>query len=315
MLEDFCAGEPAPSRDWLATERAKIAAAVGQTPSRRATRWPVPLRTAIAAVAAIAAVTALAIALVVPSGHGGPQARHAGQPQTRTAAYVISHTEAALRAPAAENWVVHVHTWYTSPTRVSFGVGDSLTAPQVDDWYHGPDSNGPLREQVFTAAGQPVFDRVVVQTPYLYTTTIVDYQSRTWWRVAQHVTPWIPPPASTLTCGDVESFAINWDPTYWAADIRKALSCGEYTTRGTEQVDRVYAIKLTPVQTGPMAAVLWVDPATYLPVRVAGEFQGRPDGQIEDVQWLPPTAANLAKLTTPIPSGFVQVPAPRALAA
>lgn len=181
-------------------------------------------------------------------------------------------------------------------------------APEPN-WYHGPDSNGPLREQGFTAAGQPVYDWVVVQAPTLYTSTLIDYQARIWWRTAQHVTPWTPP-ASALTCGDVASFAINMDPTYWAAGIRKALSCGQYTTSGTERVDGVKAIKLTPVRPGDIAAVLWVDPRTYLPLRVTLEFQGRPGGESKDVQWLPPTAANLADLTAPVPPGFVKVPAP-----
>jgi hypothetical protein len=102
------------------------------------------------------------------------------------------------------------------------------------------------------------------------------------------------------------------DPAYWAADIKKALSCGEYTTSGTGRVDGVNAIKLIPVRPGVMSAVLWVDPSTYLPVRVATEIGERPTGQVKDVQWLPPTAANLADLTAPIPAGFVQVPPPPA---
>jgi hypothetical protein len=104
------------------------------------------------------------------------------------------------------------------------------------------------------------------------------------------------------------------DPTYWATDIRKALSCGQFTTSGTEKVGRVNAIKLVPVRPGITSAVLWVDPSTYLPVRVAVGMRNPSGGlkvsnQHEDVQWLPPAPANLAKLTAPIPSGFVQVPA------
>jgi hypothetical protein len=258
---------------------------------------------------------ALVIAAVLPSGHGGGQARHVGpQPQAQTAAYVVSRTAAALSTAAAENSVVQVSTSIGSGDRIHLGVaGDGWYSPaahEEDTWYHGPDSNGPLRDQGFTAAGQPVFDSGTVQTLGIYTTTIVDYQARIWWRDAQHVTPWIPPPTSGLSCGDLDSFAINMDPTYWAADLQKALSCGVYVTSGTEQVDGVNAIKLTPVRPGVVTAVLWVNPSTYLPIRVEMEFKGRPDGRIEDVQWLPPTAANLAKLTAPIPSGFVQVPAP-----
>jgi hypothetical protein len=275
-------------------------------------------RTAVAGAAAIAAVTALVIALVVPSGHGGTSARHAGRPlQALTAAYVIGRTETALSAAASGDWVVHVHTSYGSKGRtiLDFDNGYSLAAQQQDTWYHGPDSNGPLRSQGFTAAGQPVFDSGVVQTPDVYTTTVVDYQARIWWREAQHVTPWTPTPASALTCGDVQNFAVSMDPTYWAADIRKSLACGQFTTSGSEQVDGINAIKLTPVRPGVMAAALWVDPSTYLPMRVAVEMRSPGIHRVfartmEDVQWLPPTAANLAKLTVPVPPGFAQVPAP-----
>jgi hypothetical protein len=320
MLEDYCATEPVPTRDWLAAERAKVMAAIGadgQLPQRHATRfrWPVPPRTALAG-AAIAAVTAVIIALVVPPGHSGRAARQAGVPQAETAAFVIGHTEAALSTAAAENPVVHVRTLTGPKGHMVLDIGgnskDSLAAQQEGTWYYGANSNGPSRTQGFTAAGQPVFDWGVVQTPRIYTSTIVDYQARTWWREVQHVTPWAPTPTSALTCSDVESFAVTMDPAYWAADIKKALSCGEYTTSGTEHVDGVNAIKLTPVRPGAMTAVLWVDPSTYLPVRVAKEFKGRQTGQVEDVQWLPPTAANLANLTTPIPAGFVQVPPPSA---
>lgn len=110
-------------------------------------------------------------------------------------------------------------------------------------------------------------------------------------------------------------FAADTDPTSWAATIRKALGCGKFTTSGTERVDGVNAIKLTPVRPGAAHEVLWVDPATYLPVRVAYETRRSPKGpftlgQLWDVQLLLPTAANLARLTMHIPAGFVQVPAP-----
>jgi len=315
MLEEFCAAEPAPTRDWLATERARVAAgigAAGQAPPRHVIgfRWPTPSRSVLAGAVAVAAVGALVAALVVPSGPGAASP----QPRTQTAAYVISHTEAALSVPASGNWVVHVRTSLAGRGRMvlDFGSKNSLTAQREDTWYHGPDSNGPSRTQGFGAAGQPVFDSSVVQAPYLYTTTLVDYPARVWWRNAQHVTRYIPTPAAQLTCGEVNDFAGTYDPTYWAADIHKALSCGQYTTAGTEEVDGADAIKLTPVRPGLMASVLWVNPSTFLPVRVEGEFQGRLDGETQDVTWLPPTTANLGQLTAPIPPGFVQVPPPPA---
>ena len=47
---------------------------------------------------------------------------------------------------------------------------------------------------------------------------------------------------------------------------------------------------------------MWVNPATYLPVRYDV------GGSQTDYQWLTPTAAHLALLDLPIPAGFKQVP-------
>jgi hypothetical protein len=51
---------------------------------------------------------------------------------------------------------------------------------------------------------------------------------------------------------------------------------------------------------------LWVDASTYLPLHfvAAGSTVGTTSHDVSDFQYLPPTPANLAKLTPPIPSGF-----------
>ena len=62
---------------------------------------------------------------------------------------------------------------------------------------------------------------------------------------------------------------------------------------------------------------LYVDPATYLPVRIisATSTFGGPRARyivarMTDVRWLKPTAANIAKATVTIPPGFRQVASP-----
>jgi hypothetical protein len=55
-----------------------------------------------------------------------------------------------------------------------------------------------------------------------------------------------------------------------------------------------------------MRFVLWVDPSTYLPVRL------RMTGQQQDFRWLRPTAANLALAKLAVPAGFRRVTPPRA---
>ena len=85
-----------------------------------------------------------------------------------------------------------------------------------------------------------------------------------------------------------------------------------------QQVDGVNALKLVSVQRsrlGPektlrsITTTIWVDPATYLPVRLTTQWT-RPLVSVPmrlDFRWLPPTSANLALLTVRIPPGFTQV--------
>lgn len=61
---------------------------------------------------------------------------------------------------------------------------------------------------------------------------------------------------------------------------------------------------------------LYVNPTTYLPVRMYGStqtFGGSAStlfASVTDVQWLPPTAANTAKALVTIPAGFHRVSSP-----
>ena len=60
-----------------------------------------------------------------------------------------------------------------------------------------------------------------------------------------------------------------------------------------------------------------MDPKTYLPVRLSssGSTYGGPAPStystgVTDMQWLPPTAANIAQSVVTIPAGFQQVSSP-----
>jgi hypothetical protein len=96
-----------------------------------------------------------------------------------------------------------------------------------------------------------------------------------------------------------------------AAWLRASVSCGTLEADGTATTDAGTAIMLirtprdTPAykQAGPV--IYFVNPTTYLPDRLM-----LPSGVIfVKLQWLPPTAANLAKLDLPaIPRGFTQAP-------
>jgi hypothetical protein len=93
-----------------------------------------------------------------------------------------------------------------------------------------------------------------------------------------------------------------------AVQLHTALSCGELKVVGSGTADGVPAVKLS----GDFGGVVtyWVNATTYVPFRFTSTFSGGPAYQ-ENLQWLPPIAANLAKVNVPIPAGFTQVPPPR----
>jgi hypothetical protein len=314
MLTDFCAAGPEPTADWLSAERAKVTAAIGQTPPRRVTRlrWPVPPRATLVGVTAIAAATALATGVVVATGAQAPKTG------AQTVAYVISHTDAAITAAVAGNSVVEVRTSYGPWNKAGIYIGgssrDSLLAARTDNWYYGSETDYPARTEGFTAAGRPIFD--TGQRPGSDTSTVVDDKPGVWWRYTTHVQPWTPPLGSALGCDAVGQFAgVTSNPAFWPGWLHKLMACGEFKTSGTERVDGVDAIKVIQVRPDGIDSTLWVDPSTYLPVRLVTESQNAPGGpyqlkQTDDIRWLPSTAGGLAGLTVPIPSGFVQVPPP-----
>ena len=97
----------------------------------------------------------------------------------------------------------------------------------------------------------------------------------------------------------------------WKQIIQVGLKCGMFTVAGRQWVDGVDAIKLTG-HTPAAGTTIWVDPSSYLPVRLTGRVQLIAGGTEKqdaatltiDFRWLPPTRANLKELTAPIPKGF-----------
>jgi hypothetical protein len=75
----------------------------------------------------------------------------------------------------------------------------------------------------------------------------------------------------------------------------------ELTVVGKQAVGGVDALEITG-SSGHLT--LWVNPATYLPVRL------KLGGLQTDFQWLSPTPAGLALLNMAVPAGFHQVPPP-----
>ena len=95
-----------------------------------------------------------------------------------------------------------------------------------------------------------------------------------------------------------------------AAGIRHQLASGQFTIirRGVVNGHQAIELGLTGLSSSKTglhatAARLWVDAASYLPLRQVLRFStGRQD--VTDYRFLPPTAANLAKLRPVIPAGY-----------
>ena len=280
---------------------------------RRAVRAAVACGTALIAVAAIA-VTSVAV--------GAPARPRAGLVQARTAAYVINRVENAL---AAEHLVLRGRTtstggpsttWtYGARTRfVEFtGRGCGHAAPNGWCTHHG--GSEPYLAQGDALIGGKRYD--------VYLT----YFDGKW-----SASPgWESMPASACSrTGALEASGPAMPTSHWPAFIKATLGCGAATVTGHVWIDGKETTKITgaPVtvrlQGGEARAVrekwvrarwtMYVDSKTYLPVRISGSNQsfGGPArsyvfSSVTDIQWLRPTAANIAKTLVTIPPGFRHV--------
>jgi len=238
---------------------------------------------ALAAVA-LAAAAGITVALI-PSGPARPVA-------TKTTAYVVSHVAQAIDAMPAGTVVAVQRT--TAPAR-----------SDLDMWNDG---GAQTRQEGLTLAGKRVWEigQTFSSSATRQTTTFVNYDDRTWWRTVRHLPAAKSGPA-VWTCGNAGSDSIVADPSAMAGQLRTALSCGELKVVGSGTVGGVRAVKLSGVFDSGATVTYWVNVTTYLPFRLTLSFNASHSVQ-EDLQWLPPTAANLAMLNVPIPAGFTQVP-------
>jgi hypothetical protein len=217
----------------------------------------------------------------------------------RTTAYVVKHAESALATAAAD------------------GIMDMrATDGTYEFWFYQGTDSQLGRSETFSGTGQPVTDYGAVVTKKVGVTkkasvaTSVSYSTKTWWRE-----PGLEPPYFlTVTTSCTHPVDTYQPAVVLSAEIRGLLACGDLTDQGTQYVDGVDAIKLVGSVRTVVAkrsvtatATVWVDPASYLPVRWALS-RGRVSLLDYDYRWLPPSSANLAQLTVPIPAGFRQFP-------
>jgi hypothetical protein len=282
----------------------------------RARRRRVAVRAAAGAGAA-AVTAAVVIAATGGAGAGG------GAMQARTTAYVVSRVEKAL---ASQHLVLRGRT-------------SGVWGPSIS-WAYGPRNR--FEELTGSGCGHALPDGSCSHRggsePYLavgtaliggkLTGVYVTYYNRKWSLLPES----IPANACSRT-GALEMAGPPVPASDWPAFIRATLACGAATVTGHVQIGGVDTLKITgaPVTVklppGEARAVrekwardrwtLYVNPKTYLPVRISGSgyTYGSPapstyTTSATDMQWLRPTAANIAKTLVTIPGGFRQVNSP-----
>jgi hypothetical protein len=250
-------------------------------------------RRIVARASAASAAVAVAAAVIVSNGTTGASLGSG----TYTTAYVVKHVKSALEAV---NEIAYVH--FTSAP---------VIAP-MDLWvYDGPRGQAYRAEYLSLTGGQLVQEVGMTATPANYQTWIgVDLNRKTWSKRSYQG----PAPSGT-GCGTPLPTTLYSFPEI-AARLREYLACGMLSYQGKQQVDGVNALKLVSVQQqrqgkilATLTTIIWVDPATYLPVRLTSQWT-RPMVSVParfDIRWLPPTSVNLAQLTVRIPPGFTQV--------
>jgi hypothetical protein len=310
LLRLFRDEMPGPSTDAWARARAALAAVrAEEEPAGRRGRPGRRRLLSAGGVAAVAAAVGVLLAVLVPGSRPARSPGAAGAQRARETAYVISHVRHALASPAKTSKVGYSRTVFPHGATLTVGPAGDLTIQAGTGagprsvgsvtvrWYRGT-----ARTSAFTAAGQRALDvRTTIAAGGRAAAIAVNYRDATWWRATSLVPP-APSAPAPRRCGGP---GLDLGPGGWPDFIRYQLSCGGYTVSGRQRVDGITAIKLTD-RNGRNA--LWVDPATYLPVRavIAGWRQ-----QIQtDFRWLAPAPARLAALGLPVPAGFRQVPPP-----
>lgn len=311
--------------DRLTADARAPAGMVGRAQRRNRQRRAASLSAAAAGTAVVAAAAVITVAIV-------PQ-RSSPAPRVQTIAYVTTRAQHALAGvaqgkaieevgSAARNGTFGFMVITMAPSReqnaagsaVLPGVLGSVKAQRMTSWFY----RGLRVQEGFSATGKLVFTSSIgtvtspdgKQVPGAYGAA---YPARTRW-----LSPLVGPNGGLpkLTCSN--AFFGPASPRL-RATILKALSCKLFTLGGHQQVGGVNAIRLVlkPQPGLPVRETIWLDPATYLPLRTSAAFlaaHGQVSLLVQDYRWLPPTKANLAGLHAAshhdtIPAQFRKLPA------
>jgi hypothetical protein len=259
----------------------------------------------LAAVAAAASVVGV-VGVVGAGGHAVPARTsvpaRAGVPARTSvpahlsADYVVDHVRAAVNASAGR--VIQYDLGHAPNSQT--GVIENTAT-----WEYASSGREVTLTQILGAGGSPVLGYLMTATSDKTATITINYGNRTWstttypWGYATPPNTPGPLPQTTAQAADA---------------LRAAVNAGSMTDLGPAEVDGQRAIHLVQGSTETGEIDMWVDPATYLPIRTIETAPGQSvasDQAIrDDYKWLPDTAANLSLLTPAgaIPAGYTQVP-------
>ena len=293
-------------RDGMERFTADLRAPAGLTCQiARRRRRRLVLRSMTGGIAMLAAGAAALAVLALPRVSG------TGQQATDTA-YVIRSVDNALSA-AAPGTIAQM--------TVTSTTGAATTT--AEEW----SSSGQWRSVMYSSSGHPIYD----EGQSGRSSTLVSYPANAWARQVGGYAPYAPLPRKQAcrAFGLFAPFPVLFRPGLSgkgtsasslpmnvAQAVRNAVSCGSLTVDGRQTINGTKTIKLTSSPGSRISETVWVNPRTYLPVRVTGRYavNDSPVQQTADLTWLPPTAQNRAKLTVPIPAGFREVPLIAAIA-
>jgi hypothetical protein len=276
------------------------------------------------------ATAAVTVAAVIATGATAGPGTGTGTGMQNTA-YVMRHVASAL---ANGNLVMRAQS--TDTIKYS---GHTTDAGEYISWAHGPRYR--LEEFTGSNCGHALPDgscthrggseRFLVDGTALVngklTGAYVTYFDRKF-----SLSPVTAPAKACSTTARLEMGGLPGGISDWRTFIKTTLDCGAGTVTGHVRFDgrettQISGSVTVPLSKGYVKSVheketrvrytLWVDSTTYLPVRVFGstETYGGSGGDnvssgVTDVQWLPPTAANVAQTLVTIPSGYQQVSSP-----
>jgi hypothetical protein len=262
----------------------------------------------LAAVSAIAGTAAAmsAVAVVGLTGAGAPMSATA---QARITAYVIGRVQNAVATLATTNVVMRTETRF------------SPAFPPITQWNYR-DEVRSVQSGVLHVTGVPwaqgsvswAAGTAMIHGKWTYVQA--DYRHHEWYPTSAFL---VVPNGCNGGLDLTEFNSVSW-PGY----VRQTLSCGEVTVVGRAWVDGKKTIKITGSATVPhwwaggalhVDATFYVDPSTYLPLRVVwsnwshAAGGGLVRGTVrQDFQVLPPTPSNVAEAAVTIPPGFREVP-------